>query len=636
MVDDRSSRPAVSALPIVPILLVFLGLVAAAPAGAGLDDLPNLTLVPLASGLGAGAIAVTHAGDQRLFITLKDGRIVIHDGARILPEPFLDLRALVLSDTLERGLFSVAFHPGYPATPFFYLAYTDLQGDVVVARYEVDPADPDRALPDGALTLLTVAQPSPIHQGGQLQFGPDGYLYIGLGDGGGPGDPQCQAQRGESLLGKLLRLDVDGEQPYAIPPDNPFAGPGDPRDEIWALGLRNPWRFSFDRLTGDLYLGDVGQGAREEIDHQPAAAAGGRNYGWKRMEGNFCHTVFTGCPPGVPPCGSPALTPPILDYEHAAGRCAVIGGYVYRGTALPALSGLYLYGDLCTGELWAAGEEDGVWRSELLSAALPLLTSFGEDIAGELVLTSLGGSVHRLASVEGPAGGTLRLTQAVYQAGEASGALTVTVRRIGGDGAVTVEFAAEPGTAAAGEDFTAVAGTLSWADGDSADKSFAVPLVDDAEIEPEETFTVVLADPTGGAVLGSPAAATVTILDDDLPPGPCVESPTVLCLLGDRFRVEAAWEDHAGGRGPGRAERFTGESGWFWFFNPANTELVVKVRDACVPPFDRFWFFAAGLTNVGVTLTVADTEARVVRRYENPRGQPFAPVQDTNAFATCP
>jgi hypothetical protein len=213
----------------------------------------------------------------------------------------------------------------------------------------------------------------------------------------------------------------------------------------------------------------------------------------------------------------------------------------------------------------------------------------------------------------------------------------VTVRRVDGfDGQVSVGFAAEAGTALAGEDFEAVAGTLSWGDGEFALKTFTVPLIDDGEIEPDETFTVHLANPTGGAVLGSPAAAQVTILDDDLPPGPCVDSPTVLCLLDGRFRVEAVWEDHQGGSGPARAERFTGESGWFWFFNPLNTELVTKVRDACVPPFQRFWFFAAGLTDVGVTLTVADTEAREVRRYENPRGMPFQPVQDTDAFDTCP
>jgi hypothetical protein len=182
----------------------------------------------------------------------------------------------------------------------------------------------------------------------------------------------------------------------------------------------------------------------------------------------------------------------------------------------------------------------------------------------------------------------------------------------------------------------AVEGTLAWADGDDADKTFTVPLLDDAEIEPEETLLVRLSEPTGGAVLGSPAAAVVTLGDDDLPPGPCVGGSTVLCLLTGRFRVEVAWEDHAGGSGPGRAESFTDESGWFWFFNPLNTELVVKVRDACVAPFERFWVFAAGLTNVGVSLTVADTEARAVRRYENPIGRAFPPIQDTAAFATCP
>ena len=630
VVHDRPARSGVAAA------LILLAL-AAAPAGAGSGELPALALVPLAGGFGSSPIAVTHAGDGRLFITLKDGRIVIHDGVAVLPVPFLDIRHLVRSDGFEQGLLSVAFHPGYPAVPYFYVDYTELDNDTVIARYEVDPADPDRALPDSALTVLALDQPFRTHNGGQLQFGPDGYLYIGMGDGGSAGDPQCHAQRSDSLLGKLLRIDVDGgdgERPYGIPPDNPFVGPGDPLDEVWALGLRNPWRFSFDRLTGDLYLADVGQGQREEIDYQPAGDGGGQNYGWDRVEGFHCRGPVPGCPPGVPPCGSPALTPPILDYDHGDGGCAVIGGYVYRGAALPGLAGLYIYGDFCSGELRAADQEGGVWRSRPLSLSLPLLTSFGEDAAGELVLTSFGG-VYRLT--DAAPRGALELAQAAYEAGEGSGMLTVTVRRVDADeGAVAVRIATEPGTATAGADFTAVDGTLSWADGDGADKTFTVPLLADAAIEPDETFTVRLTAPTGGAVLGSPAAATVTLHDDDLPPGPCAESDTVLCLLGGRFRVEAAWEDHAGGRGPGRAERFTDESGWFWFFNPLNTELVVKVRDACVPPFERFWFFAPGLTDVGVTLTVADTEAREVRRYESPRSQAFAPVQDTDAFETCP
>jgi len=638
MAEDRSARRALAAAAIVAGLA--LSPAAAAPAAAGLDEPPALALVPIATGLDA-PIAVTHAGDGRLFVTLKDGRIVIHDGGQVLPAPFLDVRPLVRSDGLEQGLFSVAFHPGYPAVPFLYVAYTALDGATIVARYETDPADPNRALFGSALILLAVEQQSDIHNGGQLQFGPDGYLYIGMGDGGPVHDTLCLSQRGESLLGKLLRIDVDGgdaQRPYGIPPDNPFAGPGDPLDEVWALGLRNPWRFSFDRLTGDLYLADVGRGRREEVDHQPVGGGGGRNYGWKRMEGNLCRTDLTGCPAGVPACGSPALTPPIFDYPHAEGRCAVIGGYVYRGTAVPGLVGSYVYGDLCSGEVWAAALDGGVWRSRPLSVSLPLLTSFGEDAAGELILTSLGGEVRRLAGgAPPPEGGALVLAQASYQAAEGSGGLSVTVRRVAGDqGEVSVGFAAEAGSAAAGEDFTPVAGTLTWGAGEVADKSFTVPLLDDAEVEPGETFLVRLSDPAGGAVLGAPASAIVTIDDDDLPPGPCVEAPTVLCLLDGRFRIEAAWEDHQGGGGPARAERFTGESGWFWFFNPLNTELVVKVRDACVEPFERFWFFAAGLTDVGVTLTVADTEARQVRRYGNPRGRAFQPVQDTDAFATCP
>jgi glucose/arabinose dehydrogenase len=213
----------------------------------------------------------------------------------------------------------------------------------VIARYRVS-SDPGAADSSSGVTLLTIPQPFANHNGGQLAFGPDGYLYVGMGDGGSANDPMCNGQRDETLLGKILRIDVDANVNsapfYGIPPDNPFAAPGGPRDEIWAKGLRNPWRFSFDRLTGDLYIGDVGQGAREEVDFQAAGGVGSHNYGWKVMEGTQCGGGGTsGCPSGTPACNSPALTPPIVEYSHAAGDCSITGGYGDRGPSIPALGG---------------------------------------------------------------------------------------------------------------------------------------------------------------------------------------------------------------------------------------------------------------------------------------------------------
>ena len=255
---------------------------------------PLVRLEPVVGGF-SNAVALTHAGDQsgRQFITLQTGRVLIYDGTQLLPNPFLDISALV-SCCGERGLLSIVFHPDYAANGHVYVNYTDNSGDTVVARYTVS-ADPDVIDPGSALVLLNVSQPFSNHNGGQLQFGPDGKLYIGMGDGGSGGDPRNLAQDLTSLLGKMLRIDVDAGVPYAIPPDNPFVGDPNARDEIWAYGLRNPWRFSFDRVTGDLLIGDVGQGSWEEIDLQPSTSAGGENYGWRLMEGDTCFNPPIGC-----------------------------------------------------------------------------------------------------------------------------------------------------------------------------------------------------------------------------------------------------------------------------------------------------------------------------------------------------
>jgi glucose/arabinose dehydrogenase len=347
---------------------------------------PLISLERIASGLDS-PVSITHAGDSRLFITLQPGQVVIWDGARILPTPFLDIRNMVSSDG-ERGLLSAAFHPRYAENGLFFVNYTNLQGDTVIARYHVS-SDPNRADPDSARQLLLIDQPFPNHNGGQLQFGPDGYLYIGMGDGGSGGDPGNRAQTLNTLLGKMLRIDVNADT-YSFPSSNPLVNNTAARPEIWALGLRNPWRFSFDRATGDLWIADVGQGDWEEIDFQPATSIGGENYGWRRMEGTHCYSPSTGC-------DTRNLVLPVIEYNHSGGACSVTGGYVYRGASSPRLQGMYLYGDYCNGKIWSAtrnGPAAPVIR-QLLDTAF-LISTFGEDLNGEVYVADINGSVYRL------------------------------------------------------------------------------------------------------------------------------------------------------------------------------------------------------------------------------------------------
>ena len=363
---------------------------------------PQLGLERIASGL-ERPVAITHAGDGsgRLFITLQPGRVVIYDGSQVLATPFLDIAARVRCCG-ERGLLSIAFHPQYETNGRFFVNYTrEPDGATVIAEYRVSDADPNVADPNSERVLLVIPQPYSNHNGGQLQFGPDGMLYIGMGDGGSAGDPQNYAQNPRSLLGKMLRIDVDGGDPYGIPPDNPFVGddPEDVLDEVWALGLRNPWRFSFDRATGDLWIADVGQNAREEVNLQPASSSGGENYGWRIWEGSLCYNPPTGCE-SESVIGT--LVFPVLEYPTSLG-CAVTGGYRYRGGAIPDLYGYYVYGDYCAGTIWGALPENGTWTSTVLLETGFLISTFGEDEDGELYVAnySSSGEVYRLVGASG-------------------------------------------------------------------------------------------------------------------------------------------------------------------------------------------------------------------------------------------
>ncbi len=311
-------------------------------------------------------------------------------------QPFLDIRDRITTGG-ERGLLSVAFHPRYAENGFFFVNYTNLQGNTVIARYQVSAGNPDQADPASERILLTIEQPYSNHNGGLLQFGPDGYLYIGMGDGGSGFDPECRAQKPDTLLGKLLRIDVDQNVAtppyYGIPASNPFRGPGAPADEVWASGVRNPWRFSFDRATGDLWIADVGQARREEIDFQPASSRGGENYGWKVMEGTLCSSRDA-CPASTPACDSAAFTPPVLEYDHGP-HCSVTGGYVYRGNGVAQLRGSYVFGDLCSGVLWAAARQGNGFTVRTIPGQIPQLTTFGEDRNGELYAANGNGQLFR-------------------------------------------------------------------------------------------------------------------------------------------------------------------------------------------------------------------------------------------------
>lgn len=371
----------------------------AAPSASPFDPAAiSISLEPYVAVAGSPlAVAAPNDGTDRLFVATKEGQVLIVRDGSVAADPMLDISALV-STGGEQGLLGIAVHPEFPDDPRLVVDYTDVNGDTVVATYRLDAADPDRLDPGSAVTILTVDQPYANHNGGAVGFGPDGYLYVGLGDGGSGGDPLENGEHLDTLLAKILRLDIDlldDGEPYGIPPGNPFASVGGARPEIWLTGLRNPWRFAFDRLTGDLWIGDVGQGAWEEVDIAPAGV-GGLDFGWDRMEGSHCFEPETGC-------STDGLTLPVTEYGHEDG-CTIIGGAVYRGTAQPLLAGGYVFGDYCSGRLWAVSAEGasiglaagGRLVPERVGTGGAGLAAFGEDAAGELYAANLDGTISRI------------------------------------------------------------------------------------------------------------------------------------------------------------------------------------------------------------------------------------------------
>ncbi|WP_223789891.1 PQQ-dependent sugar dehydrogenase [Marinicella meishanensis] len=365
----------------------------------------------------SGNMGVRHAGDGsgRLFVINQDGAIrVIDDQDNLLATPFLDIDAKVNSGGNEQGLLGLAFHPNYSSNGYFYVNYTKSgsnSGDTIIERYSVSAGDANVADPNSGVVIMRVIQDFANHNGGNILFGPDGYLYIGMGDGGSGGDPLDRGLNLGSALGSMLRIDVDGNNApnhpapvmnedhvcpqdgagqYGIPADNPFVGTAGACPEIWTYGLRNPWRWSFDRDTGDMFIGDVGQGAREEISFQPANG-GGENFGWNCREGDI---AYNGCP------DSSAYTAPILVKTHGSSRCSITGGYRYRGP-VGSIQGDYIYGDYCSGQIWFANNAGGPWTEDEWSNTGGVnfsfqLTSFGEDEDGNVYIVRRSGDIYRI------------------------------------------------------------------------------------------------------------------------------------------------------------------------------------------------------------------------------------------------
>ncbi len=358
--------------------LAFLALVISLLSDGSIADDPDLQFTKISSLRSIVDIANAGDGSGRLFLVQQNGVIFIHDNGEDLATPFLNIASKVENNGEEQGLLSLAFAPDHSTSGYFYVWYTRSSGTMVLSRFKVSD-DPNVADSQSEEVVLTVFQPAMNHNGGRLRFGTDGMLYVSVGDGGGSFDPQGAGQDGGTLLGKLLRLDVNPVHgTYAIPADNPFVNDGSVKDEIWALGLRNPWKISFDRGTGDLFIADVGQNQREEVNFQPVESAGGANYGWSVMEGSLC--VESGC-------NTSGFTLPVAEYSHQDG-CSITGGEVYRGSAYPNMEGIYFYGDYCSGNIWGLTRNGNQWTETLLAETSFNISTFGLGEDGSVYVTN--------------------------------------------------------------------------------------------------------------------------------------------------------------------------------------------------------------------------------------------------------
>ncbi len=513
---------------------------------------------------------ITHPkdGSGRLFVGTQNGNIYIFDGTALIPSPFLSIPTFPFG---EQGLLGLAFHPGYRDNGWFFVYFTNYNGDSVVARYRVSDSDPNRADPWSGRILLTVAHPYPNHRAGQLAFGPDGFLYIAIGDGG----DRLRAPDLTTLAGKILRIDVDtaDDSPYQIPPDNPFVGQPPARPEIWALGLRNPWRFSFDRSTGALFIADVGENRYEEVNVTPGTL-GGRNYGWPRMEGPLCFEPLTNCNDGT-------LTLPSFGYGHdATGGCSITGGFRYRGAEFPELDGIYFYGDFCSGRLWGATDSTGSWVStELRGGPGGSFSTFGEDESGEVYVADyFSGIVFRLVSTAGPTISISDPAPVLESAGEAVFEVTLSAPS---ERPVSVRYH----TTGSAWVLEPQQGQLDFSPGETQ-KLIRVQILDDQIDEPNTVVSVVLSDPVRATI--AHGHGQVTVLDDDPPPVVSVDdcsvlegdSGTAFCVFtvslsiqsGFVTKVDSATSDGTAVQGVD----YTARSETL-FFQPGQTSQTVRV-----------------------------------------------------------
>ncbi|MEM8963982.1 MAG: PQQ-dependent sugar dehydrogenase [Acidobacteriota bacterium] len=624
------------------LLLILIGAVYS----PSTSEARELVLETVWSGINFN-IGLVSAGDDRLFVISQEGRVyVLRNGTVNFNPPFLDITDRVLygnEPETEQGLLSVAFHPNFASNGYVFAAYTNLAGNGVVSRFQVTGANSDQAFRGSEVILLEVPQPSANHNLNQLGFGPDGHLYISSGDGGYQPDPRCTPQEPDTLLGKILRLDVDQNVAtapyYGIPSDNPFRNDPSVRDEIWAFGVRNAWRISWNPNNSDMIIADVGHNARDEINIV-SSSSGGYNFGFPRMEGFSCTPQAFVAECSTPPaaCNSSAYTDPVIDLANSASSdaCAVIGGYVYDGNAIPQMQGAYVFGNYC-GRTSLLIPNGGGYVVEDLDGQIFGMVSFGRDSDGELyiVVPGTNGNDGVIYKIVGLTGGTIELATDSVNVDETAGTVSVEVRRNGSaQGAASVDYATLDGSAIAGDDYTPTSGTLTWADGDSSPKTITVPILDDTVSESLESFQVRLSNAVGAGELGTLVTTEVRIIDDELF-ADCATNPNTHCFQDGRFTVFVEWRDFDDNTGigtivPGASD----DSGLFWYFTENNWELLVKVLDACTLN-DHYWVFFAATTNVEFTVRILDNETGEIWERTNPMGVLAQAVNDRQAFQGC-
>ncbi len=513
-------------------------------------------LVPFATGF-VHPVTIANCGDNRLFIVCKTGYIYIIDSAgNTNPVPFLNIVSRVISTGSEQGLLGLAFHPEYPDSGYFYVNYIGAGDSTHISRFSVNPANPDLADASSEKKLMTIYQPYTNHNGGNVIFGPDGYLYLGLGDGGSGGDPGNRAQNLQDIHGKLLRIDVDHGNPYAIPDTNPYYNDPTGLDEIWDYGLRNPWRFSFDRLTGDLWIADVGQNLYEEIDFEPAGDPGGGNYGWRCYEANQTYNTSG--------CGSMSLyTFPIYQYSHSLG-CSVSGGFVYRGSQFPGLYGNYFFADYCSDRVWTIHNEGGNWiAADFGTFTTNNFSTFGENAAGELFIAGYSsGTIYRVADNSA----MITLNLKVYLEGPYSGSQMTTDLNSSGQIPLSQPYNTAPWNYTGTESVAAIpnANVVDWVLLELRDATSASSATVSTRIARQAAF--LLNDGTIASINGSPGVQFNNFVNHQL-----------FVIVWHRNHLGVMSANPLAGSNNEYSYDFTGSAGQYYGTNSGNKEIAPGV-----------------------------------------------------------